>query len=252
MPRRWRRASILDRRGARDDLARGSALPRRSAGRARVAAARPGRAGRARAVRRVGDRASNPAAVLRVAPFSTCTASTFDTRASRRPARGGQVPEVDLGPTSGIRPTRWMIRPPTVSYALHRAPRHRSARKVAEVVHGDPTVEPKARRSASVSTGDDEALLDVVLVLDVTDDLLDQVLDGDQAGGPAVLVDDDRDVPADASRSASRPPASSRARSRGPGQARMSIGSPGRRRTGGGTAAGPWRRMPTMLSRFSR
>ncbi len=38
--------------------------------------------------------------------------------------------------------------------------------------------------------------LDVVLVLDLADDLLDHVLDGDQALGPAELVDDDGEVDA--------------------------------------------------------
>ena len=38
------------------------------------------------------------------------------------------------------------------------------------------------------------ALVEVVLVLDVADDLLQHVLDGDQPGNAAVLVDDDRDV----------------------------------------------------------
>ena len=100
-------------------------------------------------------------------------------------------------PTSGIRPTRWMIRPPTVSYASSSgSSASLELEQVAQVVHGDPTVEPEG---ATVGIGLDrldKALLDVVLVLDVADDLLDQVLDGDQAGGPAVLVDHDRDVAA--------------------------------------------------------
>ena len=41
---------------------------------------------------------------------------------------------------------------------------------------------------------DHRLLLDVVLVLDLADDLLDQVLDGDQAGRAAVLVEHDGDV----------------------------------------------------------
>ena len=41
---------------------------------------------------------------------------------------------------------------------------------------------------------DDHRLLVVVLVLDLADDLLEQVLDRDQAGGAAVLVEHDRDV----------------------------------------------------------
>ena len=40
----------------------------------------------------------------------------------------------------------------------------------------------------------DPGALPVVLVGDLADDLLEDVLDGDQAGRAAVLVDDDRDV----------------------------------------------------------
>ena len=40
----------------------------------------------------------------------------------------------------------------------------------------------------------DAGLLDVVLVGDLADDLLEEVLEGDEPGGPAVLVDDDRHV----------------------------------------------------------
>ena len=40
----------------------------------------------------------------------------------------------------------------------------------------------------------DVDVVDVVLVGDLADDLLEHVLDGDQAGGAAVLVDDDADV----------------------------------------------------------
>ena len=49
---------------------------------------------------------------------------------------------------------------------------------------------------ATVGLGDDVvlALVEVVLVLDVADDLLQHVLDRDEAGHAAVLVDDDRDV----------------------------------------------------------
>ena len=37
----------------------------------------------------------------------------------------------------------------------------------------------------------------IVLVVDLTDDLLEDVLEGDDAGGAAVLVDDHREVGAD-------------------------------------------------------
>ena len=45
---------------------------------------------------------------------------------------------------------------------------------------------------AAVALVDDRLGLDVVLVANLADDLLEQVLDRHQAGGAAVLVDDDR------------------------------------------------------------
>ena len=54
-----------------------------------------------------------------------------------------------------------------------------------------------ARPSIRASSSDSrtiERLLLVVLVLDLADDLLEEVLDRDQAGRPAVLVEHDRDV----------------------------------------------------------
>ena len=49
-------------------------------------------------------------------------------------------------------------------------------------------------RSGAVLELLDPGRLAVVLVGDLADDLLDDVLDGDQPGGAAVLVDDDREV----------------------------------------------------------
>ena len=49
-------------------------------------------------------------------------------------------------------------------------------------------------RTAPSSSSSTVGALDVVLVGDLADDLLEDVLDRDQAGGAAVLVDDDRDV----------------------------------------------------------
>ena len=49
-----------------------------------------------------------------------------------------------------------------------------------------------AEDEAAVAFVDDRLRLDVVLVADLADDLLEQILDGDQPGGPAVFVDDDR------------------------------------------------------------
>ena len=48
-----------------------------------------------------------------------------------------------------------------------------------------------AEHEAAPALVDDGLDLDVVLVADLADDLLEQVLDRDQAGGAAVLVDDD-------------------------------------------------------------
>ena len=44
----------------------------------------------------------------------------------------------------------------------------------------------------AVALVDDRLRLDVVLVADLADDLLEHVLDGHEARGAAVLVDDDR------------------------------------------------------------
>jgi hypothetical protein len=54
-------------------------------------------------------------------------------------------------------------------------------------------------RNSPFGSGLDQGLLVVVvvvLVVDVADDLLEHVLDGDEAGDAAVLVDDDRHVAA--------------------------------------------------------
>ena len=57
-------------------------------------------------------------------------------------------------------------------------------------------VRAEATRPSFGSIDDVRRLGLVVLVLDVADDLLDQVLDGDEAVGAAVLVDDQRHVDA--------------------------------------------------------
>ena len=49
-----------------------------------------------------------------------------------------------------------------------------------------------AEHPRAVALVDDRLGLDVVLVADLADDLLEQVLERHQAGGAAVLVDDDR------------------------------------------------------------
>ena len=62
--------------------------------------------------------------------------------------------------------------------------------QLGQVVDVGPAVDP----GLVVGQPDDQRLLLVVLVLDLADDLLEEVLDGDQAGRPAVLVEHDRDV----------------------------------------------------------
>ncbi len=62
--------------------------------------------------------------------------------------------------------------------------------QLAELVDVRPPVDARL----VVGEPDDHRLLDVVLVLDLADDLLEQVLDRDEAGRAAVLVEDDRDV----------------------------------------------------------
>ena len=62
--------------------------------------------------------------------------------------------------------------------------------QLAEVVHVRPAIDP----GLVVGELDDHRLFLVVLVLDLADDLLEQVLDGHQAGRAAVLVEHDREV----------------------------------------------------------
>ena len=61
-----------------------------------------------------------------------------------------------------------------------------------EVIHVGAPVDPRG----SLAEGHDHRLLLVVLVLDLAHDLLDEVLDGDEAGRAAVLVEDDGDMDA--------------------------------------------------------
>ena len=62
--------------------------------------------------------------------------------------------------------------------------------QVEQVVDRGPAVDPRPVLAQLL----DQRLLDVVLVLDLADDLLEEVLDRDQARRPAVLVEHDRDV----------------------------------------------------------
>src|SRR5262245_37313008 len=63
-----------------------------------------------------------------------------------------------------------------------------------EALHHFVDVDLAAEHEAAVALVDDRLGLDVVLVADLADDLLEKVLDRDQPGGAAVLVDDDRDL----------------------------------------------------------
>ena len=68
--------------------------------------------------------------------------------------------------------------------------RHLRLEQLHEVVDRCPPVDPRL----VVGELHDHRLLDVVLVLDLADDLLDQVLDRDETGRAAVLVEHDRQV----------------------------------------------------------
>ena len=80
--------------------------------------------------------------------------------------------------------------PPTVSYSSSSSSPSVDVEQLGQVVDGGPSVDPRL----VVGQPDDERLLLVVLVLDLADDLLEQVLDRDQAGRAAVLVEHDREV----------------------------------------------------------
>ena len=73
-----------------------------------------------------------------------------------------------------------------------RSPRARSRRRAARPASSMATLALKTKTSSPSSTIG--SALDVVLVANLADELLDDVLDGDEAGGAAVLVDDDRQL----------------------------------------------------------
>jgi hypothetical protein len=64
------------------------------------------------------------------------------------------------------------------------------AEELLELVHGRSPIHPRL----VLRDPDDQRFLDVVLVLDLADDLLEQVFDGDQACCSPVLVEDDGHV----------------------------------------------------------
>ena len=80
--------------------------------------------------------------------------------------------------------------PPTVSYSSSSSSPSVDVEQLARGRRRGPAVDP----GLVVGEPDDQRLLLVVLVLDLADDLLEQVLDRDQAGRAAVLVEHDREV----------------------------------------------------------
>ena len=114
-----------------------------------------------------------------VDPVAPAGGALGDQRAARR--------RRPVAPGIGTRPSAWASRPPTVSTS---SVGQLDVEQLAEVLDRQPGGDP----DRAVVELLDRRALDVVLVGDLADDLLEDVLDGDQAGGAAVLVDDDRDV----------------------------------------------------------
>ena len=100
---------------------------------------------------------------------------------SRRP------PTVAAAPGIGTRPSAWASRPPTVSTSSAGSSTSKISPRSSIGSRAVTRTEPSAQAL-------DRRTLDVVLVGDLADDLLEDVLDGDQAGGAAVLVDHDHQV----------------------------------------------------------
>ena len=115
---------------------------------------------------------------------------------------------IALAPGIGTRPSASASSPPTVSTSS------RSGRSTPNSSPRSSTASRAVTRARVVVEPLDRRPLDVVLVGDLADDLLEDVLDRDEPGGAAVLVDDDRDVRCarPASRAAVRRPAWTRAR----------------------------------------
>ena len=94
-------------------------------------------------------------------------------------------------PTAGIRPRRDNRYPPTVSKPCPSIGHLHQLRHLVDV-HA------AAHQELPAPFVDDAFDFDVVFVADLADDLFEQIFNGDQAGGAAVLVDDDRDLHATA------------------------------------------------------
>ena len=110
----------------------------------------------------------------------------LDPRAARLEHAEGRPSSTTSSPTSAARP-RWPnTKPATVWKSSSRA----RAELLVEVVDRERAVDPDRRLAHPL----DRLVWEVELVLDVADDLLEQVLERDDARRRAVLVDDDRHV----------------------------------------------------------
>ena len=90
-----------------------------------------------------------------------------------------------------MRPSRSATRPATVSYGPSGTSRPIAAQgRTRQLPSASQAGRPSSAGAAASSGG---VVLGVVLVADLADELLDDVLQGDHAGGAAVLVDDDGD-----------------------------------------------------------
>ena len=93
----------------------------------------------------------------------------------------------NVSPTAGTRPS---ARQDVAADGLESFRLDLDAEPLAHLVD----VHLGAEHVRAVALVDDRLGLDVVLVADLADDLLEQILDRHEAGGAAVLVDDDRDL----------------------------------------------------------
>ena len=96
-----------------------------------------------------------------------------------------------VSPTAGTRPS---TRQDVAADGLEAFGFDLEIQPIAELVETDLGAEDVR----AVAFLHDRIRLDVVFVADLADDLLEKILDGDEAGGAAVFVDDDRhlDLPA--------------------------------------------------------
>ena len=139
----------------------------------------PGRTGRRRRPR--PRSAARPAAAPGVRRTRAIRRPSSSVTVNRRPSAA------TLSPSSGSRPSSLITKPATVSYGPSGSSRPVRSSKSSRLSRPSTSRSPSTRRARRL-------LGDVVLVADVADELLDQVLQRDDAVGAAVLVDDDRQV----------------------------------------------------------